>query len=227
MQSFRWVVCALVLIALQDRGWASIADAPDVMIDGNTYRAFIDKNTGLTWLDLDNFWDETSTYNSIVTLLTGSGFRIARTSELEGLQASIPAIPANFSAEALIVGGNYIGNPHPGSDRDLMWGVFDDGDSSDGVSYSWKFGSDVSWGFYTNRLSPFTSLRSLSTSSQDLGAWIVGNGKKEAPKEKEEKPGSKGEQGGKKNPTAPEPVSLAIWSLIGLCFGTAGCRRRA
>jgi hypothetical protein len=228
MQSFRCAVCALVLIALQDQCSASIANGPDVVIGGSTYRTFVDETTGLRWLDLDNFWDETSTYDSIAALLAGSSFRLARTPELEELQASIPAIPANFSAETLIVGGNSIdGNPHPGEDRDLMGGIFDDGDSSDGVAYSFKTGVSDSWSFATNALSPSVPLRSSQPTYQDLGAWIVSNAKKKEAKEKkeekEEKPGAKG---GKKNPGAPEPVSLAIWLLLGLNFGTAGCRRR-
>jgi hypothetical protein len=110
-----------------------------------------------------------------------------------------------------------------------MWGIFDDGDPSDGVPYSFKTGLSGAWVFATNAVSASTPLRDENPVNQDLGAWIVGNVKKEAKKEKEgaeEDPKEK-KGGSKKNPTAPEPVSLAVWSLIGLCFGTAGCRRRA
>jgi hypothetical protein len=100
-----------------------------------------------------------------------------------------------------------------------MWGIFEDGDPSDGVPYSFKTGLSGAWVFATNAISASDSLRSSNPSFQDLGAWIVSNGKKEAKDQK-------GEKGGSKNPAAPEPVSLAVWSLIGLCFGTAGCRRR-
>jgi hypothetical protein len=148
---------------------------------------------------LDNFWDATSTYNSIAALLTGSNFHIATTAELLVLQASIPAVPANFAAETLIAGGNYIGNPHPGVDRGLMWGIFEDGDISPRISYSWKFDTDINWNVATNAIAATDTLRSQNTLSQDLGAWIVSNGP----------------LGG----TAPEAASLAVWSVL-IVLGT-------
>jgi hypothetical protein len=149
---------------------AAVVNSADVNIAGNPYRTFIDQNTNLTWLDLDNFWDATSTYNSIVALLAGSGFHLANLTELSALQSSMPAIPANFTSESVIVGGNYFGNPAPGADRNLEWGIYQDGNAADGVSYSWK---DAGWNFGFNVVGASTTLRSINTRSQDLGAWIV------------------------------------------------------
>ena len=77
---------------------AGVVDTPDASFGGQTYQTFQDDTTSLYWLDLDNFWDDTSTYNSLIALLDGSGFHLATLAELTALQASIPAVPAPRSA---------------------------------------------------------------------------------------------------------------------------------
>jgi len=145
---------------------ANVVDTADVSIGGNTYRTFQDDTTSLLWLDLDNFWDDTTSYNSLTSSLVGSGFRLASLSDLADLQLSIPAIPANFAAEVTIVGGNNVS-------RNLIWGIYEDGDSSDGVSYSWKDDSDVVWNFTFNAVSESAFFFSSNSTDRDLGAWVV------------------------------------------------------
>jgi hypothetical protein len=86
---------------------AGVIDVPNVPVGVNSYRAFQDTTTNLVWLDLDNVFFTDHTYNTVVALLSGSGFHLANLAEIQALQASIPAAPANFSAEAAIVGANY------------------------------------------------------------------------------------------------------------------------
>ena len=123
---FGAVLVAAVLFGVAPAS-AGVINSSDVLIGGNPYRTFQDTNTNLVWLDLDNFFDATSTYDSIVALLSGSGFHLASLAELQGLEASIPAIPANFASEVPIVGGNYAGSPHATGTRNLMWGIYEDG----------------------------------------------------------------------------------------------------
>lgn len=146
---------------------AAVVEAPDVSFGGKTYGAFQDDVTGLIWLDLDNFQDGVTTYNSLVSLLVGSGFHLATLPELEALQQSMPAIPANFAAEAVIVGGNH-------TSRNLMWGIYEDGNSSDWVSYVYRYGTDDAWqNGVTNAVDPSEILSLHNDTFNDLGAWIV------------------------------------------------------
>ena len=163
------------LAVLSTSAQASVVESSDVMIGGTSYETFIDNTTGLTWLDLDNFWDTTSSYNTITTLLSGSGFHIANAGELIALQESIPTSTATFASEVIIIGGNFLGNPHPGLDRELMWGIYDDGNNaSDGVSYSWRHDYDngIPW-LYGGFISDISILSSFNSTYQDLGAWVV------------------------------------------------------
>jgi hypothetical protein len=87
--------------------------------------------------------------------------------------ASIPAIPANFNAEAVIVGANYPGSPYATGTRSLMWGIYEDGNSTDGVSYVWRFSTDTNWGVGANLISATAVLNAVEATHKDLGAWIV------------------------------------------------------
>lgn len=171
MRGARCLVWALLLAAPPARG--AVIDAPDVVLGGESYRAFVDTSTGRTWLDLDEFWDVEDTYASLTALLAGSGFHLATLPELLALQASLPADSGDFASEVLVVGGNYIGNPHPGDDRPLMWGVYEDGDASDGVSWSWRRPTETSWGFTANPVGVHDPLPLYEPFHQDLGAWVV------------------------------------------------------
>lgn len=150
---------------------AFVIDSADVTIGGQSYGTFIDDTTNLTWLDIDSFWDRYSSYNSITALLSGSGFHLATLAELQTLQTSMPAIQANYTTDALIVGGNYYGNPHPGWDRNLMGGIYDDGDDS-GISLSWRW-DNTDWLFSADRLAPDHNIFRINGAHQDTGAWIV------------------------------------------------------
>lgn len=159
------LLLAVVLCGLMPAG-AGVINIPDVMIGSDSFRAFQDDTTNLEWLDLDNFFSG-YTYYGIVALLAGSGYHLATLSELQALQASIPAVPANFAAEAPIVGANYPGSPYAAGERSLMWGIYEDGNPSDGISYSWKFDNDTSWKVVSN------VMMEGNLNNGDLGAWVV------------------------------------------------------
>lgn len=166
MKHLAIVSLALVLVLVAPT-YAGVVNHSDV----GGYRAFQDTSSGLVWLDLDNFWGGT-TYNSLNALLSSSGFHIATTAELAGLQSSIPAVPANFASEVLVVGGNYVGHPTAGISRNLIWGIYEDGNAADGVSYSWKFDTDTNWNFSSNSVGVNDA---FTSQNPDLGAFVVAN----------------------------------------------------
>ena len=96
---FNFAALMLASIPMQ----ASVVNVSDVTIGSSSYRAFQDTTTSLVWLDLDNFFASSETYNSISALLVGSDFHLATLRELQTLQASIPAVPANFLSEAAVI----------------------------------------------------------------------------------------------------------------------------
>jgi hypothetical protein len=199
------VSLCLAVLALLSMGnslaSAAVIDVSDVVVAGSSYRAFQDTTTGLVWLDLDNFFfDNTATYNSIVILLAGSGFHLASITDLLLLTGSIPAVPANFNAEAVVVGANYAGSPHATGTRSLMWGIYEDGNSADGVSYVYRFGSSTFWNMGSNLVSATAALNSVNSTDSDLGAWIVADAAE-----------------------VPEPVGAA---LVGLGLAWAALLRR-
>ena len=166
----KFIICAIAFM-MPSISQALVIESTDVTIDGKSYGTFIDDTTNLTWLDIDGFWDRYSSYNSITTLLSGSGFHLANLVELQTLQTSMPAIQANYTTDALIVGGNYFGNPHPGLDRNLMGGIYDDGNNSS-ISLSWRW-DDTDWLFAADRLAPGHNIFRINGAHQDTGAWIV------------------------------------------------------
>lgn len=145
---------------------ASVVNSTDVLFGGKTYGTYQDTTTSLTWLDLNNFWGEGLSYNSLVSSLDGSGYHLATLPELSLLQSSMPADPANFVSDATIVGGNL-------SSRNLLWGIYEDNNALDGISWSWRFDYDTNWNLGTNVLSAATLLDNANYFHSDLGAWVV------------------------------------------------------
>ncbi|MBT4702156.1 MAG: hypothetical protein HOB79_13885 [Rhodospirillaceae bacterium] len=158
---------------------ASVIEAQDIVVNGITFEAFQDNVSGHYWLDLDNFWDPFpyNTFNTLKAFLSGSQFHIASSVEIQNLMASMPAIPANFAADTLIVGGNYFGNPHPGDDRGGITGIYDDGVAT-AMSLAFKKIDQDVWHNAINSINPTTQFQTFGggidgEEYRDLGAWVV------------------------------------------------------
>lgn len=156
------------------RAEAAVVDVADVVIKGNAYEAFMDTQSGLTWLDLDNFWDNATTYYDVEALVQGTTFAIATRSDLDALFVSMTADPNTFASDVAIVGGNYLGNPHPGTDRDLIWGAYDDGLGGASTAYAWRWGYDTVWNDQQQIHNKSATLSSANPDNQDMGIWVVG-----------------------------------------------------
>jgi hypothetical protein len=182
---------------------AGVIDVADVTIGSAQFRAFQDTSTNLTWLDLDNFFQGYS-YNLVAFVLavSGSGFHIATLTEVQTLEASIPAVPANFAAEAVIIGANYPGNPHAPGGRSIMWGCY----AADGetVSYAFRYEPYTDWAALPGHILKTDLLSSALPDFQDLGVWVVSDS-------------------AATNGSVPEPGTFA---LLGLGLGAFVAARR-
>ena len=153
---------------------AGVIESTDITIGANIYRSFIDDTTGLTWLDLDNFWGPTDTPNTVLADLSGSDFHLATVADLTPLQTSIGIVGpgAAWTTMATIVGGNYYGNPDHGVDREIIWGIHDDLNGGN-IGYSFQY-FNTGWNTYPNVIQPNQVLETTH-SGKDLGAWVVSN----------------------------------------------------
>ena len=103
----------------------------------------------------------------------------------------------------VILGGNYLGIPNnPGITRDLMWGIYEDGNSSDGISYSYKYGHNTDWFLAANVLLADGAFDNGVGDRQDMGAWVVADS------------------------VVPEPSSLALLGIGGIALVGYGYRRK-
>lgn len=88
------------LLSFANPAYSMIIDLPDV--DETGY--FKDTNTGYTWMDLDNF-PQIPTREAYATMLFGTGFHLANSTELTELQNSIPLTQASFDYHFDVMGG--------------------------------------------------------------------------------------------------------------------------
>jgi len=170
----RVVITGFLLAGVGAPLHAGVIDAPDLVIGSRLYTTFVDDTTGLTWLDLDNFWGS-DTIDTVTADLTGSDFHVATDVDLSPLRASIGLVPTGtpWTAMATIVGGNYFGNPAVGVDRELVWGAWDDGGGS---LYGWVWqNASGTWRSADNLQNPDQLLWTVNMESRDLGVWVVSN----------------------------------------------------
>jgi hypothetical protein len=56
-----------------------------------------------------------------------------------------------------------------------MWGIYEDGNSLDGISYAYRYDTMTSWSIGNNAIGANTVLRNGNSAEQDLGVWAVGS----------------------------------------------------
>lgn len=190
------------MLGLPIAAQAAVIESSNVTIDGSSYETFLDDTTNLIWLDIDSFWNTANTYNTITTLLSGSGFHIANFQEIDDLQLSMPAIPSTFTDDAVIVGGNYVGHLTHTDPRDIIWGLYNDDDQNTtiNVGLAHRLGTATIWTTAPSTVNPNTQLADWNTTYKDLGAWVVSD--------------------------APVPIPAAVWLFGSGLIGLIGLARR-
>jgi len=119
---------------------------------------FIDTNTGLEWLRLDNFFN--ASLNQMVTAANAQGFTFATEAQVHTLLNTLPLNAGQWSADASVMGS--------APNRALMWGAYDDGGNPYGWAFS--FNGDTAWSF-ANDQAQAGAVQNANSDSADMNVW--------------------------------------------------------
>lgn len=145
---------------------ANIVSVPDV--DGLT--AFQDTNTGLVWLGLNNFFNE-SPADQLVTA-EAAGFSLADTGQVNFLLNSLPLDGGQWSTYASIMGS--------APNRGLIWGDYSDASYPGQQEWAYAYSGDTSWSYELND-GPMTFIPNGGGPYADLNLWAVQTGNSQVP----------------------------------------------
>lgn len=153
-QSRRWALalCATALTAVSAQ--AAVVDSADV----GGFRTFQDTNTGRVWLDLNNFFGETT--NQMIAAANSAGFTFAARSDVDQLLGSLPLTGGEWPSYKAIMGD--------APNRELIWGSYDSATANAGWAYS--FSSDQQWNFVDNTFD-FNAVPNSGSQFADMNIW--------------------------------------------------------
>lgn len=166
---------SISLILFSEIAYSGIIESVDVSINGEIYTTFRDTISNYTWFDLDNFGSPSDSINSVITDLQGSTFTIATKSQLVGLVDSIGTqneFGSSFLELSMIMGGNYIGNSQYASDRNLLWGAYDDEGLDSKYGYAYLL-PDSGLTLLADSVGYNRILVDYNGTFHDLSVWIV------------------------------------------------------
>jgi hypothetical protein len=108
----------------------------DIVTSGSVdgLATFQDQNTGLVWLDLNDFFNEN--YDQMAATATAAGFTLADGQDVQSLLNSIPVGGAAWSTDASIMGS--------APNRALIWGGYL-GSSNASAGWAYAFQGDATW----------------------------------------------------------------------------------
>lgn len=121
----------LATLALSQGAQASVVEFADIA----GLHTFQDTNTGRVWLDLNNFFGQTTT--DMLATANAAGFSFATTADVNELLGSLPLTGGEWAGYRAIMGG--------APSRGLIWGSYDDGGSSAIAGYAFAFDDYTSW----------------------------------------------------------------------------------
>jgi hypothetical protein len=143
---------------------AAIIDHADIGV----FSTFQDLNTNRIWLDLDHFFNQSST--DMIAAAQTEGFTFASKADVQQLLDSLPLDGSQWPTYELIMGGA----PH----RDLIWGSYDYG-SPNYVGWAWANSTDSSW-LYQDTSTSFANIPNGGTNNADMNIWAFREGQTSA-----------------------------------------------
>jgi hypothetical protein len=159
------VLCALGIAASAvPSANAAIVNSADV----NGLTTFQDLNTGRVWLDLNNFFGQTT--NQMVATANAAGFTFATEADVHQLLDTLPLTGGEWPTYAAIMG--------QAPNRDLIWGSYDDG--GDPYGWAFSFNGDTVWTFVNNTVGG-NDVPNSGTDFADMNIWAFQTGVVPAP----------------------------------------------
>jgi hypothetical protein len=145
-------------------GSAQAAVVDSASVGGLT--TFKDTNTGRVWLDLNNFFDQAANTGTtgfdMIAIAATNGFTIANEADIHQLLDSLPLNAGQWSSYAAVIGS--------GQPRQLIWGMYDNGQASPNFPWAWAFSGDSQWSFGGSTNANFVQNSGLA-GAVDLGLW--------------------------------------------------------
>lgn len=146
---------------------ANIIAVPDV--DG--LQAFEDTNTGLTWLGLANFYDESP--DQMMVTAEAAGFTVANLAQVQTLLNSLPLTSGQWPSYAAIMGS--------APNRGLIWGDFADPSNPTHQEWAYAYSPDQVWSYQADALGSYSGytndeIPNAGTDFTDLDLWAVETG---------------------------------------------------
>lgn len=156
------LVLSACLSVLSASASAAVVDSADVA----GLRTFQDTNTGRVWLDLDNFFNMSTT--EMVAAATAAGFTFAAKSDVEALLGSLPLTGGEWAGYKAVMGD--------APNRELIWGAYDDVDALPEI-HGWAFAYDTDMGWtFVDATVLATAIPNAGNEFADMNIWAYRTG---------------------------------------------------
>jgi hypothetical protein len=129
---------------------ATIINGPNI----GGFGTFQDENTGRIWLDMDNFFNKSTT--DMVAAATAPGFTFATYADVSQLLSSLPLTGGEWTSYKAIMGD--------APNREIIWGSYFLTASTVGWAWagpsdtSWLFSGGMDWDFIPNLGTPYVDM---------------------------------------------------------------------